>query len=257
MTPAAAAWERIPGILRESVARWRERAAESPELLSSLKQLSQRLSDELPLVLACSEFIAAALLHDPEALAWLAQHEGPDAALAASAAYEHATAADGAAGGAADGAAGGALASLRTWRRRAMLRIAWRAIAGRASVAETLRVVSDLADACIRAAAAAAAAALTPIFGKPLGRSGDVVPLIVLGMGKLGGRELNFSSDVDLVLLFAESGQTSGRASSPTRNTFCASAGNSFACSTYEPRIPSCFASTCGCGHSATAVRSS
>jgi glutamate-ammonia-ligase adenylyltransferase len=93
-----------------------------------------------------------------------------------------------------------------------MLRIAWRDIAGRAAVTETLRAVSDLADGCIRAAIAAAAAAFAGVFGKPRNAAGDEVPLIVLGMGKLGGRELNFSSDIDLVFLFSEGGETDGRA---------------------------------------------
>ena len=50
--------------------------------------------------------------------------------------------------------------------------------------------------------------------------SGEAQPLVVVGMGKLGGGELNFSSDVDLVLLFPEHGETDGaRAASPTRSS--------------------------------------
>ena len=99
---------------------------------------------------------------------------------------------------------------LREWRRREMLRIAWCEIAGRASVADTLRSLSELADGCIRAAVAAAQTHLQTPFGRPRGAGGAEVPLIVLGMGKLGGRELNFSSDIDLVFLFAQSGETDG-----------------------------------------------
>ena len=47
-------------------------------------------------------------------------------------------------------------------------------------------------------------------FGEPRGTDGTEQPLVVLAMGKLGGRELNFSSDVDLVLLFPEHGETDG-----------------------------------------------
>jgi glutamate-ammonia-ligase adenylyltransferase len=99
---------------------------------------------------------------------------------------------------------------LREWRRRELLRIAWRDIAGHADTAETLSALSNLADACVRAAAAAAQRHLQPTFGLPLGEDGASVPFIVVAMGKLGGRELNFSSDIDLVFLYARSGQTGG-----------------------------------------------
>jgi glutamate-ammonia-ligase adenylyltransferase len=91
-----------------------------------------------------------------------------------------------------------------------MLRIAWRDISGRAGVAETLSALSDFADASIRAAAAAAQLHLQPVFGRPRDASLAEASLIVLGMGKLGGRELNFSSDIDLVFLFSDAGQTDG-----------------------------------------------
>ena len=57
---------------------------------------------------------------------------------------------------------------------------------------------------------AAAELHLQPIFGKPHRTDPAQSPFIVLGMGKLGGRELNFSSDIDLVFLFAEPGETTG-----------------------------------------------
>ena len=63
---------------------------------------------------------------------------------------------------------------------------------------------------CIRAAVSAAQLHLKPVFGMPRGAAGADSQLLVLGMGKLGGRELNFSSDVDLVFLFSEEGQSDG-----------------------------------------------
>ena len=54
------------------------------------------------------------------------------------------------------------------------------------------------------------AAALVARYGEPRSPSGEAQPLIVIGMGKLGGGELNFSSDIDLVLLFPEHGETDG-----------------------------------------------
>ena len=47
-------------------------------------------------------------------------------------------------------------------------------------------------------------------YGEPRAPDGAVQPLVVIAMGKLGGGELNFSSDVDLVLLFPEHGETAG-----------------------------------------------
>ncbi len=195
-------FESVPEDLREPLALWWERAAAQDGFLSAYAGLSEDLRTELPRVAAGSEFVASALIQDPRALEWFGRHEEPSAARAAGADYEDRarsapTAAD-------------AQRILREWRRREMLRIAWRDIAGRAGVRETLHALSDFADAAIRAAASAARLHLQPVFGLPRGAARDEVPLIVLGMGKLGGRELNFSSDIDLVFLFSEAGQTDG-----------------------------------------------
>jgi glutamate-ammonia-ligase adenylyltransferase len=188
--------------LQAAAARWFERALALEPLSLAMAALPDGLAAELPRVVAASEFVANALLGDPGCLAWLAANEAADAAAAANhdlAAWVSAAASESEAGPA-----------LRRWRRREMVRLAWRDIAGRAPVTQTLRQVSDLADACIEAAATAAARHLAPVFGTPRSSAGAPVPLIVLGMGKLGGRELNFSSDVDLIFLFGEAGTTDG-----------------------------------------------
>jgi [glutamine synthetase] adenylyltransferase / [glutamine synthetase]-adenylyl-L-tyrosine phosphorylase len=99
---------------------------------------------------------------------------------------------------------------LRHWRRRELTRIAWRDLAGWADLAETLHDLSAFADAAIAAALAQARAALVERYGEPRSPGAVLQPLVVIGMGKLGGGELNFSSDVDLVLLFPEHGETDG-----------------------------------------------
>ncbi len=99
---------------------------------------------------------------------------------------------------------------LRRWRRREFVRIAWRDLAGWADLRETLAELTAFADAAIGAALAHARRALTARYGEPRSGAGAVQPLLVIGMGKLGGAELNFSSDVDLVLLFPEHGDTDG-----------------------------------------------
>ena len=97
---------------------------------------------------------------------------------------------------------------LRRWRRREMVRIAWRDLAGHASVEETLADLSAFADDAIRYACRHATHALTARYGAPEYADGTPMPLVVVGMGKLGGGELNFSSDIDLVFLFPGYGET-------------------------------------------------
>jgi glutamate-ammonia-ligase adenylyltransferase len=79
-----------------------------------------------------------------------------------------------------------AAASLRRWKRRQLLRIAAADLLGRADLATVTRRLSDLADRCL-------AAALTLV--------GSAAPIAVIGMGKLGGRELNYASDVDVLFV--------------------------------------------------------
>jgi glutamate-ammonia-ligase adenylyltransferase len=202
MTARILSLQSVPEILRESVIRWWERACGLDALRATHEALAETQKEELARLIASSEFAAAALIQDPEALAWLCNNATPANARAANADYERRAAAA--------ATTGDAQRVLREWRRREMLRIAWRDVAGHAGVAETLRALSDLADSCIRAAAAAAQAHLRIPFGRPRSAAGADAPLIVLGMGKLGGRELNFSSDIDLVFLFADAGETDG-----------------------------------------------
>ncbi len=102
------------------------------------------------------------------------------------------------------------MAGLRRLRRRELVRIAWRDLRGDAPLGEVLSDLSELADAAIVTALAFATRSLELRYGTPRSAAGAAQELIVLGMGKLGGRELNFSSDVDLVFLFPESGETGG-----------------------------------------------
>jgi glutamate-ammonia-ligase adenylyltransferase len=96
--------------------------------------------------------------------------------------------------------------ALRLFRNREMVRIAWRDIAGWAGLEETLADLSALAEACI-------AEALEWLFreacerrGTPLNHAGQPQRLVVLGMGKLGAWELNYSSDIDLIFAYEDDG---------------------------------------------------
>ncbi len=100
--------------------------------------------------------------------------------------------------------------ALRAFRKQEMLRIAWRDLSGRAPLDAILSELSHLADVCITRARDILHSALVRQYGEPRGADGRPLRLLVVGMGKLGARELNFSSDVDLIFAFAEGGRTTG-----------------------------------------------
>lgn len=100
---------------------------------------------------------------------------------------------------------------LRQFRRREMVRIAWRDLAGQAELDETLAETSALADACIQGALDVLHPWQCGEWGVPIGgHTRQPQSLVVLGMGKLGAGELNFSSDIDLILAYPEPGETDG-----------------------------------------------
>ena len=102
------------------------------------------------------------------------------------------------------------LAQLRKFRHQEMLRIIWRDLTGLASVDETLMALSTMADACIEVAARWAHEAVSERFGDAQDADGRSMRMIVLGMGKLGGQELNVSSDIDLIYIYPYAGQSDG-----------------------------------------------
>jgi glutamate-ammonia-ligase adenylyltransferase len=112
--------------------------------------------------------------------------------------------------------------SLRVLRQRAMLHILWRSFTQKATgLDETLVAMSDLADFVIREAAQFAQAQVGARFGKPIGEESQTHQhLIVVGMGKLGGRELNLSSDIDIIFVYDEPGVTEGGRSSTSNQEF-------------------------------------
>lgn len=96
---------------------------------------------------------------------------------------------------------------LRHHRRAEMIRIAIRDLTKLASTQETLRDLSNLADGLISGALDWHYQQMCNRFGIPVGnQSGEPQKMIILGMGKLGGHELNFSSDIDLILAYPEKG---------------------------------------------------
>lgn len=105
--------------------------------------------------------------------------------------------------------------ALRRFRRETQFRIIWRDLMRWASLPETMAATSAFAEVCIQGALDWLHEAACEQYGTPWGIdpvSGEEAPqsLIVIGMGKLGGRELNVSSDIDLIFAFPGKGETRG-----------------------------------------------
>jgi glutamate-ammonia-ligase adenylyltransferase len=99
---------------------------------------------------------------------------------------------------------------LRRFKYRQLLRIGCRDILGDADLTVTTEELSRLADVCLGAACRWADARLRPLYGVPTGPDGAPTGLAVIGMGKLGGDELNYSSDIDLIFAYGDDGETTG-----------------------------------------------
>jgi len=100
--------------------------------------------------------------------------------------------------------------AVRRFRRREMVRIAWRDLAGTADLFETMADLTAFADCCVAEVLSLLYQWQSDHYGVPFSRDGKQQRLVVIGMGKLGGMELNFSSDVDLIFAFPDHGRTEG-----------------------------------------------
>ncbi|WP_076723471.1 bifunctional [glutamate--ammonia ligase]-adenylyl-L-tyrosine phosphorylase/[glutamate--ammonia-ligase] adenylyltransferase, partial [Cronobacter sakazakii] len=161
------------------------------------------LSDDARAVLTFSDFVREALSAHPE---WLSELE---AAPPAPDEWRHYPAwLQTALAEVNDEAA--LMRALRQFRRRMMTRIAWSQTLKQATTQETLTQLSQLAETLIVAARDWLYAACCREWGTPCNAQGVPQPLMILGMGKLGGGELNFSSDIDLIFAWPEGGSTQG-----------------------------------------------
>ena len=200
--PVGAGLEALaPELRRDLPERWRSFAAAEPDAAAAFRE-DPALADAAPRVWAASEFVAAHSLRSRDALRALAlaarRRWTPGELLAGAADLLE---------GSTDEAA--AMQRLRSFRRAEMLRIAWRDLAGWAVLEETLGHLSELAEVCIRAADDWVHARMTAAHGEPRAADGTPQRLLVVAMGKLGGGELNFSSDIDLVFLYPDAGERS------------------------------------------------
>ncbi|MBF6636166.1 bifunctional [glutamate--ammonia ligase]-adenylyl-L-tyrosine phosphorylase/[glutamate--ammonia-ligase] adenylyltransferase [Rouxiella silvae] len=104
----------------------------------------------------------------------------------------------------------GLMKALRLFRKEKMLRISWSQAMQTSSCEQTLQQLSVLAETLIVAARDWLYDTCCREWGTPVNAAGEPQRLLILGMGKLGGGELNFSSDIDLIFSYPENGQTQG-----------------------------------------------
>lgn len=164
-----------------------------------------QLASALPRILAASEFVAQQLRVHPQryqeyfAAGWVSRKH-PPGDLQAWLEQHLQTATDEA----------GLMEALRRCRNQEMLRIALRDLSGLAPLDESLTDLSQLAQACCQATLVWCQQQREAQHGLPRNSAGDLIQPVILGMGKLGGGELNFSSDIDLILCYSERGETDG-----------------------------------------------
>src|SRR5210317_2657168 len=187
----SAVFDTLPEVLREPVEHWFERFGETTK------------ADALARIVACSEFAGTVALREKE---WLLENvasfeQAPDPQqleiFVADVASTDADVAE-------------VKSRLRRFRNRYMLHVLWREIFALGNLDETLHSLLLLADRLLDAASQYSSNALAPRYGNLRTVDGRPVPPVILGMGKLGGYELNFSSDVDLIFLYTEAGETDG-----------------------------------------------
>ncbi|MDR9829491.1 bifunctional [glutamate--ammonia ligase]-adenylyl-L-tyrosine phosphorylase/[glutamate--ammonia-ligase] adenylyltransferase [Vibrio sp. FNV 38] len=99
---------------------------------------------------------------------------------------------------------------LRRFRNREMVYIAWRDFTQSWALEQSLEHLSQLAESMIFETYRWQYDICCREWGTPTNAQGDAQPMLIIGMGKLGGGELNFSSDIDLIFTYPENGETQG-----------------------------------------------
>ena len=204
MTPA---FDHLPNQIQRAAAdRWAQYVAKYSEPRFERSTDAQSFADSLGKVFAVSPFVAEQSLCRPGLLQELSStrrlfransdHECSDLLRAQLAGID---------------AESELMCRLRNFRQREMVRIAWRDIADWAPLEETLADLTTLAESCIQQALEWLYRQACSIRGTPLNQQGGAQRLVVLGMGKLGAFELNYSSDIDLIFAYQDEGVLSDK----------------------------------------------
>jgi len=175
-----------------------------PRIESTLEKLAQnqRTTEILLQVFSTSQYLSDVLFRDAQLLDWLqARPEGRDRDDLCIELCDTLSAAE---------TDQQQRIALRRFRQRETLRIGYNDIVRGFPLELVTQDLSALAEACVEAAQRVARARGLARYGAPTTRSGSEARFVVLGLGKLGGHELNYSSDIDLVFLYDEDGETRG-----------------------------------------------
>ncbi|MEI6205263.1 MAG: bifunctional [glutamate--ammonia ligase]-adenylyl-L-tyrosine phosphorylase/[glutamate--ammonia-ligase] adenylyltransferase [Desulfuromonadales bacterium] len=200
MTPspdqALNAFERLAGVI-------------SPENLSELAGRKKRLA-QFVLLCGSSPFLVNLIYKTPDTLRWLFLENGIDLSRSSG---EMQAAIRATVDESTDYMA--LQRSLRCFKRREILRIAARDLNNLAPLEEIMAELSDLASSTLQIAYLVCRRCLIRDHGIPLMTGDNLMPreaeMTVIGMGKLGGRELNFSSDIDIIYFYeSDKGETAG-----------------------------------------------
>ena len=207
----------LPELLQLPVTNWCERLIAVRPAASDLVNSGPDDGDALLRLVARSEFAAAILLKDWDFFA-AALADGGFSAVPDPTDLRRQLQLALATHGEDD--VGAVKRTLRRFRDRQLLRVLFRESRFDPPLEESLSSLSDIADVLLETCVHHARRQLVPRFGDlPVAR-GQPTPLIVLAMGKLGGGELNFSSDVDLIFLYSHEGETDGERSISAREFF-------------------------------------
>ena len=159
-----------------------------------------------------SQFLADALRRRPNSLAWLLEPRTMRVWLADDLTADLALSLQAFTGREAR------MNALRRFKYRHVLRIGARDLLGDADLSVTTDELARLADVCLGEACRMAEADARARLGAPLDADGHETGLAVIGMGKLGGEELNYSSDIDLMFVYGAEGETAGGAEGRVSN---------------------------------------
>jgi glutamate-ammonia-ligase adenylyltransferase len=189
------AFERLAGVV-------------SPENLTELAGRKKRLAQFI-LLCGSSPFLVNLMYKSPDTLRWLFLENGINLSRSLE---DMQSALQGTVDESTDFAA--LQKSLRVFKRREILRIAARDLNGLAPLEEVMAELSDLASSTLQLACQVCRRCLIREYGAPQMRGENGLreaELTVIGMGKLGGRELNFSSDIDIIYFYeSDNGETTG-----------------------------------------------
>lgn len=178
----------------------------SPQLV----ELAQKRMEQLGLdnqkhpdvarLVALSDFAFRILTNQPQLVAWLEKPEHSslrDVPSPFSDPLDMLTEAD-------------CMRALRRYRQQYWLKVMWLDLVKANPIEDSIRYISLLSEQLIASANAWAFNEVAKLNGKPIDEAGNPMPMLVLGMGKLGGKELNFSSDIDLIFAYPFTGDTQG-----------------------------------------------